>query len=180
MGTLGSDAGNLYSGLECQVDSQCCSGVEAFTGERGWNWRKLWEKLMCFLTATLAPCKLFSSIDDICSCSDCTRANLFSKCENIWDDAEWHLLARKGCQFVTSWYSICSWGEANFNFRANLLSRTAVKAWTDKSWSLQSPSDLRVSMANRDFKYFYEDEVFRVTKKGSLQFGMVRTKDLVI
>jgi len=28
-------------------------------------------------------------------------------------------------------------------------------------------------MANRDFKYFYEDEVFRVTKKGSLQFGMV-------
>ena len=35
-------------------------------------------------------------------------------------------------------------------------------------------------MANRDFKYFYEDEVFRVTKKGSLQFGMVRTKYLVI
>jgi ubiquitin-conjugating enzyme E2 O len=28
-------------------------------------------------------------------------------------------------------------------------------------------------MANRDFKYFYEDEVFRVTKKGTLQFGMV-------
>ena len=41
---------------------------------------------------------------------------------------------------------------------------------------LQRPSGLGVSMAlaNRDFKYFYEDEVFRVTKKGSLQFGMVR------
>ena len=40
---------------------------------------------------------------------------------------------------------------------------------------LQRPSGLGVSMAlaNRDFKYFYEDEVFRVTKKGSLQFGMV-------
>ena len=48
-----------------------------------------------------------------------------------------------------------------------------------KHQSLQSPSDPRVSMAtNRDFKYFYEDEVFRVTKKGSLQFGMVRTEDL--
>ena len=46
--------------------------------------------------------------------------------------------------------------------------------------SLQSPSDLRVSMANRDFKYFYEDEVFRVTKKGSLQFGMVRIENLMI
>ena len=30
-----------------------------------------------------------------------------------------------------------------------------------------------MALANRDFKYFYEDEVFRVTKKGSLQFGMV-------
>ena len=28
-------------------------------------------------------------------------------------------------------------------------------------------------MANHDFKYFYEDEVFRITKKGALQFGMV-------
>ena len=28
-------------------------------------------------------------------------------------------------------------------------------------------------MSNLDFKYFYEDEVFRVSKKGSLQFGMV-------
>ena len=40
---------------------------------------------------------------------------------------------------------------------------------------LHRPSGSGVSMAlaNRDFKYFYEDEVFRVTKKGSLQFGMV-------
>ena len=35
-------------------------------------------------------------------------------------------------------------------------------------------------MANRDFKYFYEDEVFRVTKKGSLQFGMVRMEDFLV
>ena len=28
-------------------------------------------------------------------------------------------------------------------------------------------------MANHDFKYFYEDEVFRINKKGVLQFGMV-------
>ena len=35
-------------------------------------------------------------------------------------------------------------------------------------------------MANRDFKYFYEDEVFRVTKKGSLQFGMVRMEDCMV
>ena len=35
-------------------------------------------------------------------------------------------------------------------------------------------------MANRDFKYFYEDEVFRVTKKGSLQFGMVRIDNLIV
>ena len=27
--------------------------------------------------------------------------------------------------------------------------------------------------ANQDFKYFYEDEVFRLSKRGALQFGMV-------
>ena len=26
---------------------------------------------------------------------------------------------------------------------------------------------------NKDYKYFYEDEVFRVNRKGALQFGMV-------
>ena len=30
-----------------------------------------------------------------------------------------------------------------------------------------------ISMANQDFRYFYEDEVYRITKKGNLQFGMV-------
>ena len=28
-------------------------------------------------------------------------------------------------------------------------------------------------MSNQEYKYFYEDEVYRITKKGSLQFGMV-------
>ena len=28
-------------------------------------------------------------------------------------------------------------------------------------------------MSNQEFKYFYEDAVYRITKKGSLQFGMV-------
>ena len=26
---------------------------------------------------------------------------------------------------------------------------------------------------NQEYKYFYEDEVYRITKKGTLQFGMV-------
>ena len=28
-------------------------------------------------------------------------------------------------------------------------------------------------MSNQEYKYFYEDEVYRITKKGALQFGMV-------
>ena len=66
-----------------------------------------------------------------------------------------------------------------FQFEGKLIVTHVVKARRQSS-SLQSPSDPRVSMANRDFKYFYEDEVFRVTKKGSLQFGMVRMEDLLV
>ena len=28
-------------------------------------------------------------------------------------------------------------------------------------------------MSNQEYKYFYEDEVYRITKNGTLQFGMV-------
>ena len=34
-------------------------------------------------------------------------------------------------------------------------------------------SYIEFQMSNQEYKYFYEDEVYRITKKGSLQFGMV-------
>ena len=41
----------------------------------------------------------------------------------------------------------------------------------------QKPSNTKnyipFQMSNQEYKYFYEDEVYRITKKGSLQFGMV-------